>query len=363
MAARTQFSVSTMNLYNLNRPGLPVYSDRDGWSDAEYAAKIAWTGRQIADQASDVWGLQELWHEGRTARGFRGLRMTDRYTLLVPPGHAGGGSSVPVRCGPTFWSARRNGSPISRWISAWTASGDDPQTRRSPSGQRLFPPRAAFQVPRGRTARRSMSMSATSNPRPRPRSGAKAGNQGGLFPPRQRDRQGLSTIRRTAEATALRMMVTEMTKNTDTPVMVLGDVNDGHHSNTLDILTAQPNYLLSGLSEGGGDTGLYTVWSLQLFRSDATSTTPISIRKRAKAWTISWSARSSTTTRKSGNGRSRARGGQRSPERRGPQGAWIDRPRRGAGAVRIPATAEMLSAALPALIARAARPARRSALD
>jgi predicted extracellular nuclease len=56
-------------------------------------------------------------------------------------------------------------------------------------------------------------------------------------------------------------------KDTDRPVVVLGDVNDGQHSNTLNILTGQPNYLLSGLSVGGSDVDLYTVGTLQEYRS------------------------------------------------------------------------------------------------
>lgn len=39
--------------------------------------------------------------------------------------------------------------------------------------------------------------------------------------------QAMSTIRRTAQATALRVLLTEVMKGTVTPVIVLGDVNDG----------------------------------------------------------------------------------------------------------------------------------------
>ncbi|HBR97256.1 MAG TPA: nuclease, partial [Gammaproteobacteria bacterium] len=72
---------------------------------------------------------------------------------------------------------------------------------------------------------------------------------------------------RTAEATALRLMLTERLKDSDTPVIILGDLNDSQHSNTLNILTGQPNYLLSGLSRGGSDVDLYSVSTLQEYRS------------------------------------------------------------------------------------------------
>lgn len=77
----------------------------------------------------------------------------------------------------------------------------------------------------------------------------------------------MSTIRRTAEAAALRIILTKLTKGNDTPVVVLGDVNDGIHSNTMNILGGQPRYL-TGLSSGGGDTDLYTSQVLQAYRSE-----------------------------------------------------------------------------------------------
>jgi predicted extracellular nuclease len=77
----------------------------------------------------------------------------------------------------------------------------------------------------------------------------------------------VSTIRRTAEAAALRMILTEEMKGNENPVVVLGDLNDSQLSNTLNILTGQPNYLLSGLDKGGSDTALYTTGTLQEYRS------------------------------------------------------------------------------------------------
>ena len=77
----------------------------------------------------------------------------------------------------------------------------------------------------------------------------------------------LSTIRRTAEATALRMMITDQTKDNDQPVVVLADFNDSAQSNTLDIITGQSRYLREPWSKGERDTGLYSVGVLQALRS------------------------------------------------------------------------------------------------
>lgn len=64
------------------------------------------------------------------------------------------------------------------------------------------------------------------------------------------------------------MLLTKQMKETDDPVVVLGDLNDGLASNTLNILTEQPNYILSGLDQGGSDNALYAVSRLQQYRSD-----------------------------------------------------------------------------------------------
>ncbi len=75
----------------------------------------------------------------------------------------------------------------------------------------------------------------------------------------------LSTIRRTAEVTALRILLTNEMKHTSTPVIVIGDMNDGTYSNTANILTEQPTYLF-GDSEGGGDACLYSTQTMQEYR-------------------------------------------------------------------------------------------------
>lgn len=73
-----------------------------------------------------------------------------------------------------------------------------------------------------------------------------------------------STIRRTAEAAALRGILTERMKNTDTPVVVLGDLNDDPRSNTLALITEQPSLALSAK---GTDVGLYSALQLQQLKS------------------------------------------------------------------------------------------------
>ena len=118
---------------------------------------------------------------------------------------------------------------------------------------------------------------------------------------RSRSASAISTIRRTAEAAALRVLLTSVMKGTQTPVLVLGDVNDGQHSNTLNILTEQPRYLVgeSGAASTSASTRRRRCRSTA---TPATSTTPTCIRTCASRWTTSWSASSSTTTAAGGCG-------------------------------------------------------------
>ncbi len=74
----------------------------------------------------------------------------------------------------------------------------------------------------------------------------------------------VSTIRRTAEAAALRWILTDQMKRDNTPTVVIGDLNDDPRSNTLSILTEEPN-----MSPGarGGDTSLYSALQLKQLES------------------------------------------------------------------------------------------------
>jgi endonuclease/exonuclease/phosphatase family metal-dependent hydrolase len=76
----------------------------------------------------------------------------------------------------------------------------------------------------------------------------------------------LSTVRRTAEAAALRMILTGLTRgNAERAVALVGDLNDGAHSNTLSILSAQPRFRRQHKSHIGetSDSGMYPVTFLQ----------------------------------------------------------------------------------------------------
>src|SRR5215207_637166 len=79
-----QLKIGTFNLYNLNEPGLPVYTDKDGWTQAEYDLKIDWTQRIIRLLQPDIFGFQELWHAASVERALDASGLADKYELLAP---------------------------------------------------------------------------------------------------------------------------------------------------------------------------------------------------------------------------------------------------------------------------------------
>jgi endonuclease/exonuclease/phosphatase family metal-dependent hydrolase len=264
-----QISIATFNLYNLNEPGLPVYTDTDGWSDAEYKLKIQWTAWQIKLQRPDVFGFQELWHADSLKRALADAGLAADYDLLVPPDAAG----KRIVCAALVRKGLLEGAP--EWIGNFPdgfvlkSSGDDAQTPAIEVTIDGFSrPVLHFTIrPREDQAAVHVFVSHLKS---------KAPTRLDKEPWYKADKatygkhatalgSALSTIRRTAEATALRFHLTNLMKGNDTPVIVLGDLNDSQLSNTANIITEQPRYLM-GDALGGGDVALYTAQTLQEFR-------------------------------------------------------------------------------------------------
>jgi predicted extracellular nuclease len=263
----TKLSLATFNLLNLNEPGKKLY-DAAGWTQVQYNSKIDWTRSVIQRLNPDVMGLQELWHKKSITTAVAATGMADQYDILAPSSATGRG----IVCGALVRKGLLVGEPD--WIVKFPekfilkSSGDDPQTPAISVGIRSFSrPVLHFKVqPHDAHEPVHVYVCHFKSKRPtevyrenwydKPVYSKHATNLGAA----------LSTIRRTAEAAALRFILTEQMKGTRTGVIVLGDINDGQNSNTANILTEQPRFLV-GDSLGGGDVSLYTAQTLQEYRS------------------------------------------------------------------------------------------------
>jgi hypothetical protein len=122
------FQIATFNLLNLNEPGLPVYTDQDGWSQAEYDRKIEWTAHVIRQLRPEVMGFQELWHRKSLETALVQSGLSNDYDLIVPANATGTG----IVCAAIVRKGLLVGTP--EWIVNFPdrfvlkSSGDDPQT-------------------------------------------------------------------------------------------------------------------------------------------------------------------------------------------------------------------------------------------
>jgi endonuclease/exonuclease/phosphatase family metal-dependent hydrolase len=262
--------IATFNLLNLNEPGLPLYRDDDAWSQAVYDLKIDWTRQVLTRLKPHVMGFQELWHRASLERAVAAAGMTSNYDLLIPPDADG----TKIVCAAMVAKGLLEGAP--EWITDFPEAfvlesrGDDPQTSEISVRLRSFSrPVLHFTIrPREDLPPVHVFVCHFKSKAPTKVFRERWFNADReLYKPHQGNLgAALSTIRRTAEASALRFLLTGLMRGNDAPVIVLGDINDSQMSNTANILTEQPQYLV-GDSIGGGDAALYTAQTLQEYRN------------------------------------------------------------------------------------------------
>ncbi|MEP1200429.1 endonuclease/exonuclease/phosphatase family protein [Tateyamaria sp.] len=267
MGAR-DISFASFNLLNLQLPGAAIYGDTDGWDFDIFARKINFTRDVLLRQDADVIGLQELWAADALDQALVAGGLEGEYTALIPPGHNG----KSIVCAALV----RNGMLVDEpeWIRDFPdeyvlkSGGDDPQQDFIEVNLSTFSrPVLHFKVqPDPRTPVIHVFVCHFKSRRPTQFWRESWYEKDVHGPHLSALGYAISTVRRTAEAAALRVLVTNLAKKTDTPVVVIGDMNDGKDSNTLNILSEQPTYL-SPLSTGGGDNSLYTAQTMQEYRS------------------------------------------------------------------------------------------------
>ncbi len=267
--AKRDISFASFNLLNLQLPGDAIYGDTDGWDQDIYDRKIEFTSAMLTRLGADVIGMQELWAQGALDQVLTAANMDSDYAALVPPGHSGS----KIVCAAAVRRDILVGTP--HWITDFPpetvlkSGGDDPQQDHIEVSLSTFSrPVLHFQVqPDSSTPVIDVFVTHFKSRLP-----TKIWRERDWY---DRDVHGvhrnalgyaLSTIRRTAEAAALRVLITKLTKGTNSPAVLIGDMNDGKNSNTLNILSEQPKYL-SPLSTGGGDNALYTAQTMQEYRS------------------------------------------------------------------------------------------------
>jgi len=297
--ARNQRDISfaTFNLLNLQLPDAAMYPGGKLYSEQEYQNKIAWTAAALRLLDADVIAFQELWSAPALHAAFEKAELGNRYRLVFikEPNWDGIAVAAAVREPWQILSKKRH--------KAFPEGFFLKKRKRSMAGLQADPPEADLEAPeedpetvpshedeeiKVKISEFSRSVlqvtighSKASDVPPievfcthlKSKLGTRLDNaefrNPKIHPHRVALGAALSTIRRTAEATALRIILNETMVGTDTPVAVLGDLNDGPLSNTLNVLTDQPSYRLRADSwtARANDDGLYSSVTLQQFAS------------------------------------------------------------------------------------------------
>jgi endonuclease/exonuclease/phosphatase family metal-dependent hydrolase len=295
MAANIRdITFASVNLFNLQRPGLPMYPTGRPYTEEEYAFKVAWTAGVLRNLDADVIAFQELWSRECLGDVFGAAGMADDYAFAFIKEGAWDGIAVAAAVRKP-WRIERvtrhkqfpEGFKLKKRKQSMAEIQEDPTATDLVEDDRLLDSheddeisvaikefsRSPLQVTVGHGQAANVpaieafcthlkSKLATRldaaefrNAKIRPHAIALGG--------------AISTIRRTAEAAALRIILNQVMTGNDVPTVVLGDLNDGQLSNTLDILTDQPSYRLyaDSIAARSNDDGLYTVATLQQLRS------------------------------------------------------------------------------------------------
>ena len=279
-------SLATFNLKNLQLPGRPMHPGGRPWQPEEYGKKIAWTAAMLKRIDADGIGFQEAWSAEALAEAFRvaGMEVGKTYHLVARDG-APGRPQVAL-------AARR--SRFDLRASGWTETvpprlllrhgrvddSDDVNAVDVRIRALSRPPLAVrLRLRTGPYKGRELAIRVAHLKSKRPMEldrrhyAAPRGQPNPWSPYWEAIGSALSTVRRAAEATALRMLLTDaMLAEPQLPVALLGDLNDGTLSVTTTLVSGEPPYKLwakSAAGESGARTaiGLYSAETLQQYRS------------------------------------------------------------------------------------------------
>lgn len=241
----TFLRIGSLNLQNLQLPNEAMRARMKPYSTADYDRKLAWLGQMVKRLDADVLALQELWAPRALQDLFARAGLRDTYTLVMP------GPANSKGCGLTVALAVRKGCTTG--AHAWIQG---------------FPPELILRKRQQPSPEYEMAVSMTRFSRPllrceiRPPQGdpilffvvhlksrlpmeldPEEWNDGAIAGHARALGNTLSTLRRTAEAGALRVLIEQATMPAARPVVVLGDINDSLGSAVHALLTGDPPWL------------------------------------------------------------------------------------------------------------------------
>ena len=261
-------SFATFNLYNLQLPEVEWH--KKVYSQAEYAEKIKWSAATLIRLDADVIAFQELWSKQCLVDLFEAAGLEKDYTLCFIKDEWYNIAVAAAVRKPWQVIAQKNHKEFPSNINLSkprSSDGEDDELNITIDrfSRTILQLSISHEDAQAKLPTIEVLITHLKSKLPTvlgTKSKALKVHQEAIG-------SALSTIRRTSEAAALRVLLTKLMKETDQPVVVLGDLNDGALSNTLSIITQQPPSRMYESSRVGNrnDTGLYTASLLQQMKS------------------------------------------------------------------------------------------------
>ncbi|MEL6476480.1 MAG: endonuclease/exonuclease/phosphatase family protein [Pseudomonadota bacterium] len=270
-----RFSFTTMNLYNLQASRRTTYPGSKPLGADLYWAKIRFLGMMLKAAKADVFGFQELWAVSALRDAFEEAGLEDEYEFIArdAPGTGKPQVALAARKGTIVYDGKCS-DDSSFWINDFP-EGAVFRKRRTIEQVSVDidafsrPVLSAMVQPEKGPATRVMVAHLKSK-RPIQLDGQEYGNDA-VRPHADALGQALASIRRTAEAAALRVILNESMEGNDTPHVVMGDLNNGSLSVSTGIITGDPRYRLiessRPVSGKRADKGLYSAEMLMHLRT------------------------------------------------------------------------------------------------
>lgn len=276
--ARSKLRFATINLYNLQIPRRSTYPGSTPLLKVEYDAKLRFLALMLEATKADVYGFQELWAARAIRDAFGAAKMLDGYEFIArdAPGVGRPQVAMAAKKGMIDFAGRAPDDDA-WWIEDFPqelvlkkrrtieqVTVDIDSFSRPVLDVTLTPLKPAA-APAMRVfvahlkSKRPIRLDKQENERDEIRAHSAA--IGGA----------LASVRRTAEAAALRVILNKSMARDTTPHVVMGDMNNGSLSVSTSILTGDPRYKVIDTSRDvtgrRADLGLYSVERLQQYRS------------------------------------------------------------------------------------------------
>ncbi|MEM7671103.1 MAG: endonuclease/exonuclease/phosphatase family protein, partial [Pseudomonadota bacterium] len=268
-------SLSTMNLYNLQSSRRTTYPGAKPLGADLYKAKMRFLGIMLKASQSDVMVFQELWAESALRDAFKAADLLDDYEFVARDATGVGKPQVALaaRKGMIDFDGR-SPDDDAFWIKDFP-EGAVFNKRRTIDAVKVDidafsrPILNVMVTPPKGTAVRVLGAHLKSK---RPMNLDKQERENDVVAPHaDAIGQALASIRRTAEAAALRIVLNQSMSGNETPHVLMGDLNNGSLSVSTGILTGEPRYKLieSGRAVKGksADKGMYSVETLMHYRT------------------------------------------------------------------------------------------------